>query len=82
MLTKGDRLEQFCIRVYPDVVGVLYAFVGDRYLAEELAKDAFVKLCRDWVKVQHMDSPEAWVRRVALNRANSYSVGRPPSGAR
>ena len=41
-------------------------------MAEELAQEALVRVIRDWRKVQKMDSPEAWVHRVALNLANSF----------
>lgn len=31
-----------------------------------------MRAIRDWRKVQKMDSPEAWLHRVALNLANSF----------
>ncbi len=31
-----------------------------------------MRVVRDWRKLQKMDSPEAWVHRVALNLANSF----------
>ena len=41
-------------------------------MAEELAQDTLVRVVRDWRKVKKMDSPEAWVHRVAVNLANSF----------
>ena len=41
-------------------------------MAEELAQDALMRAVRDWRKVQKMDSPEAWLHRVALNLAHSF----------
>jgi RNA polymerase sigma-70 factor (ECF subfamily) len=44
----------------------------DSGAAEDLAQEAFVRLHRHWPKVSRYDSPEAWVRRVALNCAFSW----------
>jgi RNA polymerase sigma factor (sigma-70 family) len=44
---------------------------GDGFVAEELAQDAFARLCRDWWRVRRMDHPEAWLQRVATNLALS-----------
>jgi len=52
-------------------VGSLSLLCGDTHTAEELAQDAFVRLCRDWWRVRRMDHPEAWLHRVAINLAMS-----------
>jgi RNA polymerase sigma factor (sigma-70 family) len=52
-------------------VGSLSLICGDAHTAEELAQDAFVRLCRDWWRVRRMDHPEAWLQRVAINLAMS-----------
>jgi RNA polymerase sigma-70 factor (ECF subfamily) len=57
---------------YPDLVRTLGVVVRDRGAAEELAQEAFVSLHRHWSRVRRFESPEAWVRRVALNRAFSW----------
>ncbi len=41
-------------------------------MAEELAQDALMRVVRDWPRVQKMDTPEAWLHRVALNLTNSF----------
>jgi RNA polymerase sigma factor (sigma-70 family) len=51
---------------------VLALYCGDRELAQELAQDALVRLCRDWEKVRNLDHPEAWLHRVGLNLTNSF----------
>lgn len=66
-----DELEAFCRDRYPRLVGLLSLYCADGDLAEELAQDALTRLVRDWSKVRRMDSPEAWIHRVALNLANS-----------
>lgn len=56
---------------YATVVGLVYAMTGSRWVAEDLTQDAFLRAHRDWSRVQMMDSPGGWVRRVALNLARS-----------
>jgi RNA polymerase sigma factor (sigma-70 family) len=62
----------FCAEVYPRLVGSLSLYVGDRYLAEELAQEALLRACRQWPAVSRMDSPGGWTWRVAVNLANSH----------
>lgn len=56
---------------YSTVVGLTYALTGDRWVAEELAQEAFLRAHRDWTEVGVMTSPGGWVRRVAINLARS-----------
>jgi RNA polymerase sigma-70 factor (ECF subfamily) len=51
---------------------MLSLWCDDRYLAQELAQETLARVCRDWGKVQRLDHPEAWARRVALNLAFSW----------
>jgi RNA polymerase sigma-70 factor (ECF subfamily) len=57
---------------YPQVVRLLRVVLGDPGVAEDVAQEAFVRLDRHWERVSRYESPEAWVRRVALNRAFSW----------
>jgi DNA-directed RNA polymerase specialized sigma24 family protein len=54
---------------YPTVVRTVYFVLHDHARAEEIARDSFVQLLRHWGKVSRYDSPEAWVRRVAIRLA-------------
>ena len=67
-----DEIEDFCRDRYPKLVGALSLYCGDADVAEELAQEALMRAVRDWRKVEKMDSPEAWVHRVAVNLANSF----------
>jgi RNA polymerase sigma-70 factor (sigma-E family) len=55
----------------PRLLGALTLYTGDRELAMDLCQDALARAYRDWRKVSRMDSPAAWVFRVAFNLANS-----------
>lgn len=67
-----DDLVAFCEVQRPRLVGMLGLHCGDPDMAEELAHDAIAKACERWPKVRRMESPEAWIYRVALNLATSY----------
>jgi RNA polymerase sigma factor (sigma-70 family) len=75
---RGDQRDRdleafswFFTTEYPQVVRLLRVVVQDAAAAEDLAQDAFVRLHRHWEKVSRYENPEAWIRRVALNRAFS-----------
>ncbi|HXV72505.1 MAG TPA: RNA polymerase sigma factor [Acidimicrobiia bacterium] len=56
---------------YAAVVGLVYGMTGSRWIAEDLAQEAFLRAHRDWSRVAEMTSPSGWVRRVAFNLARS-----------
>ncbi|MPZ69984.1 MAG: sigma-70 family RNA polymerase sigma factor [Actinobacteria bacterium] len=67
-----DEAVTFIEEQYPQLVGLLGLYCGDRLLAEDLAQETLERICRDWRRVRRKDSPAAWSRRVAINLANSY----------
>lgn len=69
---RPPELEVFAAREMPRVVGTLALYCGDRDMAEELAQEALVRVCRDWERVQGMEHPGAWLHRVAVNLAHSH----------
>ena len=65
-------LDAFCRGVYPRLVGAMTIYCGDRGVAEEIAQEALIRVCRNWSRVHRLDNPAAWVNRVAVNLANSH----------
>lgn len=61
-------------REFGPITRTAYLIVGDWEVAREIAQDAFVQVLRHWKKVQEMESPGGWVRRVAIRDAVSESV--------
>lgn len=59
--------EDFYMKDYQAVVGLAYALSGSRWLAEDLAQEAFLAAHRRWPRVSAYDQPGAWVRRVVAN---------------
>jgi RNA polymerase sigma-70 factor (sigma-E family) len=64
-------LASFCREEFPRLVGLLSLYCGDAHLAEELAQEALLRMCERWDSAGQLDSPQAWVTRVALNLARS-----------
>lgn len=62
----------FCAAEYPRLVGALGLYLGDVEVAEDLAQEALLRACRDWERVQNLESPGGWTWRVAHNLANSH----------
>jgi RNA polymerase sigma factor (sigma-70 family) len=53
---------------YGRLVAQVYAICGDMAVAEDAVQDAFVTAVRKSRQLAHVQSPEAWIRTVALNR--------------
>lgn len=67
-----EELAAMCRQQHPRLVGMLGLYCGDRDVAEDLAQEALIRLCRDWRKVRKLDAPEWWLHRVAINLAHSH----------
>jgi RNA polymerase sigma-70 factor (ECF subfamily) len=67
----GDGFERFYRREYARVVRLLVGMTGRWALAEELAQEALLSAYREWPRLQELDRPDLWLRRVAINRAVS-----------
>jgi RNA polymerase sigma factor (sigma-70 family) len=66
------ELESFCHAEHPRVVRLLSLHCGEVETARDLAQETLVKVCVHWRKVRVMDTPQAWVTRVALNLATTH----------
>ena len=67
-----EPFDDFYLREYPAVVGLLQGLLRSRLVAEELAQETFLIAYRDWDRVSALDNPRAWVRTVALNQRGSF----------
>jgi RNA polymerase sigma factor (sigma-70 family) len=70
-MDDDQDLAEFCRLRYPALVGSLGLYCGDKWIAEELAQEALVRLWQNWKRVRRLQSPEGWLHRVALNLARS-----------
>lgn len=68
-MAERGSFDAFYAAAYPRVVGQVFALLGDLHEAEDVTQDAFAKASFHWKRIAVYDAPEAWVRRVAFNRA-------------
>jgi RNA polymerase sigma factor (sigma-70 family) len=61
----------FYRREFPRTLALARSLCGSWAVAEELTQEAFVVAHRRWRRVQGLDDPGQWVRRVAANRSVS-----------
>jgi RNA polymerase sigma-70 factor (ECF subfamily) len=69
-------LEAFCRREHRRLVGAVGLYLNDAGLAEEIAQEALLRVCRAWPRVQQLESPGGWAHRVAMNLAVSAARAR------
>lgn len=63
------QFEQFYEATWRRLLRTLVVITTNRADAEDVLQEAYGKAARDWLSVSRMASPEAWVRRVAVNAA-------------
>jgi RNA polymerase sigma-70 factor (ECF subfamily) len=68
-VASEDDYRRLFEAAYPRLVRTVWFVVHDQAAAEDVAQDAFVELYRHWSRVRTYDRPEAWVRRVAVRKA-------------
>jgi RNA polymerase sigma-70 factor (sigma-E family) len=59
--------DDFYVALRPRLVRTAYAVSGDLGIAEDAVQTAFAKAYRSWRRISRLDSPEAYVRRMAVN---------------
>lgn len=63
--------DEFYRQQYRSIVGLGVALTGNRQVAEDLAQDAFTEVHKRWSTVSTYEHPEAWLRRVLINKSHS-----------
>ncbi len=69
--TVPSPFSDFYRSEYRSVARLAYVLTGDHHAAEDLTQEAFVTAQKNWPKVCSYEAPEAWLRRVLINRARS-----------
>jgi sigma-70-like protein len=64
----GDFADFYAAN-YGRTVALVAAMLADRHEAEDIAQEAFARALPRWTRLRRYDSPEAWIRRVALRLA-------------
>ena len=95
MYTPGSKhdFDLLYRTAYPRVFRTLSAILGDPEAAEDCTQDAFVQAFQAWQRWKPDAPAEAWIHRIAVNRAISHRrsanlrtvgetlrrLGRPPN---
>ena len=68
-MADTEGFEEFYRVTVGRLLGVLFPVTGDLHEAEEIVQEAYARASIRWARLRDYDSPEAWVRRVAMNLA-------------
>ncbi|HZB60859.1 MAG TPA: SigE family RNA polymerase sigma factor [Actinomycetota bacterium] len=68
-MADTEGFEEFYRVTVGRLIGVLFPVTGDLHEAEEIVQEAYARASTRWARLRDYDSPEAWVRRVAMNLA-------------
>ncbi len=61
------EFDDFYVALRPRLVRTAYAVAGDLGVAEDAVQTAFAKAFRSWRRISRLASPEAYVRKMAVN---------------
>ena len=64
---ESASFEAFVLDQHPRLFGALCLLTGDRYEAEEIAQDAFVRIFEKWERVSGLEDPTGYLFRTAMN---------------
>jgi RNA polymerase sigma-70 factor (ECF subfamily) len=64
-----EGFEEFYTATVGRLLGQLFPVTGDLHEAEEIVQEAYARASTRWARLRDYDTPEAWVRRVAMNLA-------------
>ena len=66
-LTSVESFETFVLENHTRLYGALCLLTKDRYEAEEIAQEAFVRILERWDRVRLVEDPTGYLFRTALN---------------
>jgi RNA polymerase sigma factor (sigma-70 family) len=67
LTTPAETFEGFFEATHQRLFTALCLVTGDRFEAEEIAQDAFLRVFEHWERVADLDEKERYVFRVAMN---------------
>jgi RNA polymerase sigma-70 factor (sigma-E family) len=64
--------EEFAAERLPDLLRFTGVLTGDRGIAEDLAQEVLIRAHARWHKIEKLDRPERYVRKMILNESLSW----------
>ncbi|GAA1999516.1 SigE family RNA polymerase sigma factor [Catenulispora subtropica] len=69
---EEQQFWEFVTARRQQLVRTAYLLTGDHGHAEDFVQDALIRAHRNWRRIERNDQPEAYVRRIVVNLANSW----------
>jgi DNA-directed RNA polymerase specialized sigma24 family protein len=69
LVAAKETFDGFYARQYQPVLTLGFAMTGSREVACDLAQEVFVDAFRKWDQIE---TPDAWVRTVLVNKSRSW----------
>ncbi len=70
-MRAAETFDQYYRRDYRKLLGLAFVLTGSQGPAEDLCQEALTEAHRKWSKISGYDRPDAWVRRVMVNKSSS-----------
>jgi RNA polymerase sigma-70 factor (sigma-E family) len=68
---RGAVLSELFDRNFGSLRRLAFALLGDASAADEVAQDAFVRLYASWRRLDELDHPPSYLRKIVLNLCRS-----------
>lgn len=69
---SGVDFESWAAARLPALLGAARAMCGDRGTAEDVVQDVLAKVYAQWDRIDALDAPDAYVRRMLVNEVISW----------
>lgn len=69
---KKAQLEYLMLRFGKQVLKVAYYYLRDKYLAEDIHQEVFIRVYHNLDKFKHQSSYYTWIYRITVNLCKDY----------
>jgi len=69
---QEEQLEYLMLRFGKQVLKLAYYYVRDKYLAEDIYQEVFIRVYRNLDKFKHESSYYTWIYRITVNLCKDY----------
>ncbi len=72
LMDREREFEHFFIEYQNVLFKVVFGYVAQREIAEDLVVETFIKIYERWKKVRRMENPAGYLVRSGINHAKTY----------